>query len=71
MTIREVITGIAPGTNVRVRVLGVHDFAGKTGARKTQALLERISSHNCNDAFVTTIYPLWHAHELYIECVPC
>ena len=70
MTIRNLIIALCPDTYVRIRVVGVTDVAGKTGKFLTQRLIEELERKKSADAYVTAVYPLWHAHEVYIECAP-
>ena len=70
MTIRNFILALATNTHVRIRVRGVTDIAGKTGKFLTQRLIEELERKKSDGAYVTAVYPLWHAHELYIECLP-
>lgn len=70
MTIRNLILALCPDTHVRIRVLGVTDVTGKTGKFMTQRLIAELDRKKSTDAYVTSVYPLWHAHEVYIECAP-
>lgn len=71
MTVRELISVVAPNTNVRVRVLNGKDFSGATGVYKTKTLLDTLSRNGYSDAMVTTVHMLCRAQELYIECLLC
>lgn len=68
MTIRNLIMALGPNTYVRIRVLGVSDIVGETGKFRTQKLIAELERKKSADAYVTAVYPLWHAHEVYIEC---
>lgn len=70
MTVADVISVLPKNTHVRVNC---HSdiYTGDTGQFKTKHFIELLSMKNCANAFVTGIYPLWHAHEVYIECVRC
>lgn len=70
MTIHNLILALCDGIYVRIRILGVTDVAGKTGKFLTQKLIEELERKKSADAYVTAVYPLWHAREIYIQCAP-
>ena len=71
MSVRELLLTLAPHVAVRIRVVGCKTLAGETGALKTRALLDALSESGIDTAYVTCIYPLHHARELYIEALRC
>ena len=71
MSIGELITVIAPNTDVRIRIVDYGTITGTTGIRKTQKLLDELNRAKVSDYYVNAIYPLYRARELYIETIPC
>lgn len=71
MTIHDLILVTAPNTEMRVHILGAETIAGKTGARNTAKFVETLTRKGYINSYVTMYYPLYHAHEVYVECLQC
>lgn len=70
MRIMGLLYCMSNGTAVRIRNLTKNkDFSGKTGPNNTPKLIADLQRHDCENAIVRVIYPLYHAKEIYIECV--
>ena len=66
MTVNELLSKLPSEVNVRVNVAGVVEVCGTTGYRNTAKITRRLSDEGGGNAEVASIYPLWHARELYI-----
>lgn len=70
----SLITALPQGTCVRVKVDGQETIvSGDIGAlKRTKRLYDKIRNA-CGvceyELYVTAIYPLFHAQEIYIECM--
>ena len=72
MTVSELICTLAPPTEVRItdnRHKTV--IAGRVGAKTSAGLRAQLERDKLWNAHVLVVHPLFHAHELYIECVRC
>ena len=71
MTVNEVLQVLPSNVCVRVNVAGVGEFSGETGHVKSKRLMKQLSEAGCDNATVVSVYPLWHARELYMSCLKC
>ncbi len=73
MKLIELIRAIGYNAHVRIAVfdrdMEKHTIVGEMTARGYVELMHRIGGMDCADYTVTQIYCLWHAQELYIECM--
>lgn len=72
MTIDNLLGVLPPKTPVRICLMQgrINDnfVCGTTGMHNTQKIRDELRVRKALQNKVDTIYPLWHAQELYIEC---
>ena len=73
MKLIELIRALGSNTYVRIGAfdsdMKKHTIIGETTTRGYIDLLREMKRLDCAEYTVTQIYALWHAQELYIECM--
>ncbi len=74
MKLLELLRTLDSHTYVRINVIDVDKnksviIIGETSIKCWAALMKEIASVGCAEYTVTQVYCLWHAQELYIDCM--
>ena len=61
---------LPPKVDVRIKFQGKRDtFSFTTGKRKTRDACDILMVNGEHNTKIATVYPLFHAQEVYIECI--
>lgn len=67
LTVDGMIRLLGPNTNVRVRNFSNNAHISGNTSRRGE-LMQELNAKNTANSYVTKVYALFHAQEVYIEC---